>query len=240
MTIYEMYTFLMLTLNNPQGACAVLGNLKAESALRANNLQNSYNLKLGYTDESYTKAVDDGIYTNFAYDAAGYGLAQWTYKTRKLALLQYAKEKGKSIGDAQMQLSFLLKEMSGYPTVWKAVKTGTDIKEISDIVCKQYERPANQSPSALAVRSNYAKTIYRQVMLQSPAQEVTPENSIYYAVPSYDGSSFVDALKSLGVDSSFAHRKQIALANGFASYKGTAQQNKNLLTFLKQGLLIKA
>jgi hypothetical protein len=53
-----------------------MGNLYAESGLRSNNLQNTYEKKLGMTDEQYTAAVDNGSYTNFVRDAAGYGLAQ--------------------------------------------------------------------------------------------------------------------------------------------------------------------
>ena len=73
------------------GTAGVLGNLYAESALKANNLQNAYQKKLGYTDAAYTKAVDSGEYTGFVNDCAGYGLAQWTYHTRKAALLAFCK-----------------------------------------------------------------------------------------------------------------------------------------------------
>ena len=68
------------------GAAGLMGNLYAESGLIPTNLQNSYEKKLGYTDAEYTAAVDSGAYTNFAGDAAGYGLAQWTYSTRKANL----------------------------------------------------------------------------------------------------------------------------------------------------------
>ena len=60
------------------GASGLIGNLEAESALNPKNLQNTYEKSLGYTDESYTKAVDNGTYSNFVKDCAGYGLAQWT------------------------------------------------------------------------------------------------------------------------------------------------------------------
>ena len=61
----------------------------------------------------------------------------------------------------------------------------------------------------------------------------------YY--PQYTGetNSIVDALKSLGVDSSYAHRKEIAGANGISGYSGTAEQNTKLLNLLKAGKLIK-
>ena len=39
------------------GIAALMGNLKAESALNPKNLQDSYEVKLGYTDETYTAEV---------------------------------------------------------------------------------------------------------------------------------------------------------------------------------------
>ncbi len=58
------------------GVAGLMGNLQAESGLVPTNLQNAYETKLGYTDATYTAAVDSGAYTNFAKDSAGYGLAQ--------------------------------------------------------------------------------------------------------------------------------------------------------------------
>ena len=43
--------------------------------------------KLKMTDTEYTSAVDDGRYKNFVKDGAGYGLAQWTFWSRKQNLL---------------------------------------------------------------------------------------------------------------------------------------------------------
>lgn len=64
------------------GVAGLMGNLFAESGLNPKNLQNTYEKKLGYTDVTYTAAVDNGTYTNFVRDSAGYGLCQWTYWTR--------------------------------------------------------------------------------------------------------------------------------------------------------------
>ena len=72
---------------NACGAAGLMGNLYAESGLIPTNLQNTCEKKLGYTDAAYTAAVDRGAYTNFAKDSAGYGLAQWTYWSRKQSLL---------------------------------------------------------------------------------------------------------------------------------------------------------
>ena len=60
-----------------------------------------------------------------------------------------------------------------------------------------------------------------------------------YYKTDYKGLSFVDGLKSIGVDSSFVNRKRIAAANGISNYKGTALQNIKLLNMLKKGTLKK-
>ena len=103
---------------NEYGIAGLMGNLFAESGLNPRNLQNSYENVLGMNDNAYVAAVDNGTYTNFVQDKAGFGLAQWTFWTRKQALLDFAKASGKSIGDLIMQLDFLWKELSGsYPGV---------------------------------------------------------------------------------------------------------------------------
>lgn len=51
--------------------------------------------------------------------------------------------------------------------------------------------------------------------------------------------SIVDALKSIGVNSSFSNRSKIAKANSIKGYVGLASQNKKMLDLLKQGKLIK-
>lgn len=109
-----------------------MGNLYAESGLRANNLQNSYEKKLNITDAEYTRLVDENAYPDFVKDKAGYGLAQWTFWSRKQALLDFAKSKGKSIGDLQMQLDFLWKELTmSYESVVSFVEA--DIKNILEL-----------------------------------------------------------------------------------------------------------
>lgn len=142
------------------GVAGLMGNLYAESGLSPINLQNSYEKKLNFTDQIYTQAVDNGGYTNFVKDAAGYGLAQWTYWSRKQNLLNYARSVGKSIGDLDMQLEFLCKELSGYSVVWKTLQSATSVFEASNAVLLQYERPANQSEAVQNKRASYGQTYY--------------------------------------------------------------------------------
>jgi hypothetical protein len=62
----------------------------------------------------------------------------------------------------------------------------------------------------------------------------------YYPPCASSYGSIVDALNSIGVDSSFANRKTIAVLNGISDYSGTAWQNTELLNKLKKGVLIKS
>lgn len=59
--------------------------------------------------------------------------------------------------------------------------------------------------------------------------------------PPYSGGSpsIVTALDTLGVDSGFPYRAQIAAANGIPAYSGSAAQNTALLRLLQQGRLVR-
>ena len=142
------------------GAAGLMGNLYAESGLRSNNLQNTYEGKFGMADAEYTELVDKGRYTNFVRDSAGYGLAQWTYWSRKEALLAYAKASKKSIGDLEMQLDFLLKELSSYGLLGR-LKTVSTVLEASNIVLLEFEKPASMNTAATQVkRAEYGQKYF--------------------------------------------------------------------------------
>lgn len=150
------------------GAAGLMGNLYAESGLRPNNLQNSFEKKLGMTDVEYTKAVDNGTYTNFEKDGAGYGLAQWTFWTRKRNVHDFAVHARKSIGDLEMQLDFLCKELSeGYKSVLSALVSAKSIREASDAVLLKYERPADQSVFVQEKRAKFGQSYYDKFVKKS-------------------------------------------------------------------------
>ncbi len=128
----------------PAGAAGLMGNLQAESGLNPRNLQNSCEGRLGMADAEYTAAVDCGAYTRFAADGAGYGLAQWTYPSRKAALLAYAVARGWSVGDLDAQVGYLLQELQTlFKPLWDKLRTTDSVREASDCVLLQFERPAS-------------------------------------------------------------------------------------------------
>lgn len=183
------------------GVAGLMGNLYAESLLNPMNLETAYETKLGFTDSTYTKAVDDGSYKNFTKDSAGYGLAQWTYGPRKRNLLDYAKSIGASIGDLNMQLNFLVKELTSpeYISLWNSLKIARSIYDATVEVMVKYEKPANVSSSAKNSRYNYAKAIYdrhhgKKEELDYPRLPVSPvqEHIDYLAQSVIDGKWGLD------------------------------------------------
>lgn len=158
----QIWDFLKAEGFNDFGVAGLMGNLLAESGLRPNNMEDQYQSKLGYNDDSYTRAVDNGTYTNFVKDAVGYGLAQWTYWTRKQSLLNFARQSNKSIGDLNMQLCFLVKELKELYTnsVYNVLRKATSVLEASNAVLLNFERPANMGASVQATRARYGQTYY--------------------------------------------------------------------------------
>ncbi len=64
-------------------------------------------------------------------------------------------------------------------------------------------------------------------------------NNNYLSAKEYHHGSIVDALKSIGINSSYNYRKKLAIKNGITNYKGSYFQNIKMLNLLKQGKLKK-
>ena len=85
----------------------IMGNLQQESNLRPDNVQNG----MGYEDADYVAGIKSGEITReeFINDSRGFGLAQWTYHTRKAAL--YDALGPENIDSLGGQLAFMVDEM---------------------------------------------------------------------------------------------------------------------------------
>ena len=165
MTEKQIWDKLVFLTGSEIFTAALMGNMKAESALKANNLQNSYEKRLGYTDETYTAAIDQRDYSGikFSTDCAGYGLCQWTYSGRKKSLYDYWMHYATtcSIGDCNMQIDFCISELkSGYPGIWNKRQEYKTIWDATADVLRKYERPADQSDANVTRRANMGQAFY--------------------------------------------------------------------------------
>lgn len=200
----------------PAGACGLIGNLEAESdGFYANRVEYLCLQRLQehgkiYTDESYTEAVDSGKIPceEFLHPLPGkqygYGLAQWTSPGRKSGLYLLKAKLGTSIGDEDMQLDYLLQELSeDYKSVLQVLKKTASIREASDIVLKKFEQPANTSESVCAGRAARGQKFYDNYVKGAEKVAVTAKDIIKTA------KSFIGCKESDG-----SHKKIIDIYNG--------------------------
>ena len=176
----KIWRFLKSKGLNDYAAAGIMGNLYAESGLSPTNLEDGCEELLGMNDEEYTKAVDSGIYSGFVNDSAGYGLAQWTYWSRKQGLLDFARSRGASIGDFDMQLDYLWSEMQGYTEMMAKLRTASSVPEASNAVLLDFERPADQSEAVQYTRARFAQDFYDEYALASRLEESKEETEMRY------------------------------------------------------------
>ena len=145
---------------NDYTIAGIMGNIYAESGLRSNNVQNSYESSVG-TDVVYTTKVNNGSYsrTDFSEDQAGYGLCQWTYWSRKQALYDLVKSKGVSIADEEAQLDFLMKEITASKLI-STLRECTSVYDASTAFMLGFEKPKDQSDKAKERRAGYGQVYY--------------------------------------------------------------------------------
>ena len=150
---------------NDIGAAGVMGNIAQESGYSANNLQNSYESKVG-NDQQYTQNVDNGSISrdSFANDGAGYGIVQFTYHTYKEGLYDMAKQKGSSVGDLATQLEYLSTQLK--PELIQKLNSAGSPEQAAVIFEQDFERAGvpNMSARETAARQAYDQFANRNAM----------------------------------------------------------------------------
>lgn len=157
----ELYNFI----GNEYGTAGLIGNLQAESGNIPYRLQGDFTNGY-YKSINYTNNVNDGTISraDFISDQQGYGLAQWTFSTRKADLYDmYVNGGYSSIGDVSLGVAFLIHELStSYTGVLNVLRSATSIAEASNIVLHQFENPQEQGPTVEAYRQSLSTDFYNQ------------------------------------------------------------------------------
>ena len=169
-----MYNFI----GNEYGTAGLMGNLQAESGMIPYRLQGDFTS--GYSRSiSYTNSVNSGTYTEsqFVNDSKGYGLAQWTYYSRKQGLYNMYRSGGySSIGDMALACAYLCDELTNlFPNVLSVLRSATSVREASDIVLHQFENPASQGPDVEVYRASLGQAFYDQYAGSGPTPPIPPD-----------------------------------------------------------------
>lgn len=139
------------------GVAGLMGNLEAESALNPRVYEKSKHKRIGLTNEEYIQKTNDGTYKNFVNDRAGFGLAQWTYWSRKQALYNACKGR---IADLNCQLGYLVSELrNDFRGVYRTLTSSSDVNSCCDKVLLEFERPAN-AHGQINKRRGYCRNYY--------------------------------------------------------------------------------
>jgi hypothetical protein len=153
------------------GALGILGNWACESGNEPFRVQGDFNAY-----RTISKAYVQDIKSNrmsaqmFQSDQKGFGLAQWTYWSRKAEMLQVCGRD--RIDDAEAQTDFAVKEMKrDFPNLWQFLTQTTDVFTACSRVCREFERPAVNNIDA---RFAAAKRIQNEINLDG-GSEPEPE-----------------------------------------------------------------
>lgn len=169
----QIWDYFMAKLDNEYGVAGLMGNLEAESGLHPDRVQGDVPYS-SYSQE-YTAQVDSGAISqyDFIYNGpggGGYGLAQWTYSTRKRGLYELWKSGGySSIGSLELAMDYLWQELTtDFPRVVSVLKSATAVKGASNIVLHEFENPADQSATVEDKRASMSQVWYDKYHLSSP------------------------------------------------------------------------
>lgn len=181
----KIWNDLMAEFNNETGVAGLMGNLYAESGCTPYACQPTrpYPVCETYIDnvDSHRISRDDFINHGCSADGGvssgqlGFGLAQWTYYTRKEGLYDYMFANGSSIGNLSNQIQYVIQEIRSDSTMWDIVANATDINTVADYILLNYENPKDKSVTVKKVRRGYAVDIYNEYSGSVPIEPVDPE-----------------------------------------------------------------
>ena len=159
MSKQKIYNLLIQGGLSQCGALAMMGNWQCESGLEPNRLQGDFS-PYRTVSKDYVRRIENFTLQRdqFAHDSKGFGLAQWTYWSRKQALWDAWHKSGLSIASAELQVKFALYELqTDYSGLLGYLRTTNDLYEATARICREFERPAVNNIDARFQAANSLK-----------------------------------------------------------------------------------
>lgn len=165
---------------SPEATASIMGNIGPESAFIPNNVEDRCPL----SDAEYTRRVDNGTIPRdqFCHDSYGYGYYQHTFWSRKAGLYDLCKKRGKSIADENCQHEWAETELhqAEYSRVLNKLKSNASLAEMTKEFMCWFERPADQSQTAISYRVSVAQEIYNEFAGDDPKPSPVPPKETYW------------------------------------------------------------
>ena len=121
-----LYAYLRDVGMSHAGASGVMANLAFETG--GNNSRDCYSLNPQFIRPNAGAPIRDG---------AGYGIVQWTYKSRQEPFVDYCDVNGMDYTTLTAQLNYMVYEMSTNPyyrSSWNAATTGTNAGQVALVI----------------------------------------------------------------------------------------------------------
>ena len=186
---YDLYiwNYFKEKTGNEYGVAGLMGNLYAESGLHPDIVQGDIpysNYSKEYTADVDSGAISESDFVNNGPGGGGYGLAQWTFYTRKQGLYDMWRSGGySSIGSIELACDYLYHELrTSFPGVLATLENASSIREASDVVLHDFESPADQSASVEAKRAENALFYYNKFSGSSGAIVNPDRNPVASAI----------------------------------------------------------
>lgn len=162
-----IWDYFLRKIGNEYGVAGLMGNLQAESGLHPDRVQGD--IPYSSYSQQYTAQVDSGEISEYDFvhngpGGGGYGLAQWTYFSRKQALYNRYRNGGyDSIGSIELACDYLWYELQeSFSGVLAVLKSASSLREASDSVLHDFESPADQSEAVEEKRAELGSAFYEQ------------------------------------------------------------------------------
>ena len=169
-TIYEQLRKAGCT---PTGAISLMGNWQCEANLESCRVQGDFQSDRRKSKD-YASSIDNGLVSDeqWCRDGKGWGLSQWTYWSRKEALLKFCRKRSISVANETAQVDFAIQELKlDYKAIWNDLTTcgEEDLYKMVELICKEYERPAFNN---VQCRANAAVELKKQLQtVEAPKQD---------------------------------------------------------------------
>lgn len=159
------------------GALGLLGNWECESNCEACRVQGDFS-PTRLLSRQYAAEVDSGARSDrdFCHDEKGWGLAQWTFWSRKAGLKDFCRAHGASVADETAQVNYALQELREYYGGLYRYLCECETLEIIEAVgrvCREYEQPAVNN-----IQQRYEAALRIKAMIETETpQAATPHPS---------------------------------------------------------------
>lgn len=181
----KIWNDLMYEFNNEIGVAGLMGNLYAESGCTPYACQPTrpYDVCMTYIANLNNHSISKNDFVHYGCSPSGgvsdvqlgFGLAQWTFPSRKAGFYDFMYANGSDISDLGNQIGYVIEEITSNAGLDSAIRNATSLDAVSDYVLAVYENPKNQSEAVKSKRRGYGTDIFTQYSGTVPVEPSHPQ-----------------------------------------------------------------